>query len=435
MSKPSTARLIREFAVTPFGGDISRLADLNQDGRLEMLTLQSAGQMNQSFFVGRPDIAAADRELFCLTALTLEGRVLWQYGKPYAAEAPFTCHGGEPYCVDDVDADGRQEVVLIDHDTLVVLDAASGAVKARRSLGADNFTIVRTAQFGDPSGGRQILCKVNDRAYKPWTYGNPTIIFNSDLSVYLDAFEIRAAGHGPALRDIDADGRDEMFIGYSLLDHDGRQMWRLDFGPDFDYVDDHADEIVLQEMDGRMRVRYAGSEDFFVTDLAGNVLWRTHAGHSQGSLEGDWGGNGERRIILCEKNLGIWGIDAAGKVLWNRKDINGYATHVVRWGRAPGRTTWALFAPQLRPLQSLPAWSNPADSRVLWPSFIDGDGQLLDVLPWRDEYAMPSRLIRAGRSYDCGVKYQTFSHDIDGDGLDEIIVHNRDRLWIFHSGQ
>ncbi len=432
MNAPATAELIGEFAVAPFGGDMNRLADINGDGKLELLTLQSAGQMNQSFFKTRADIAPADRELTCLTALTLDGRVLWQYGKPYAEEAPFTCHGGELYCIDDVDGDGRMEIILIDHDTLVVLDAASGAVKARHTLPSDNFSIVLTAQFGDPSRGRQIVCKVNDRAYAPWTYGNPTIVLNSDLSVYLEAFETRAAGHVPVLRDIDGDGRDEMFIGYSLLDHDGRQMWRLDFGPDFDYVDDHADEIGIEETPDGLHIRYAGSEDFFVVDLAGNVLWRTHAGHSQTSTEGDWGPSGERRIILCEKNLGLWGLDAAGNVLWNRKDINGYATHVVRWSRGQ-RKTWALFTPQLRPLSQLPAWSQPADSRGLWPQFIDGDGQLLDVLPWRDEYAQPSRLIRAGRSYDCGVKYNSMVQDIDGDGLDEILVHDRRRVWIFRS--
>jgi len=55
------------------------------------------------------------------------------------------------------------------------------------------------------------------------------------------------------------------------------------------------------------------------------------------------------------------------------------------------------------------------------------------VFPWKDEYAQPSRLIRAGRSYDCGVKFYAIASDIDGDGLDEVLVYDRDRVWLFHS--
>ena len=42
-------------------------------------------------------------------------------------------------------------------------------------------------------------------------------------------------------------------------------------------------------------------------------------------------------------------------------------------------------------------------------------------------------MIRAERSYDCGVKYGVLGCDIDGDGLDEVIVVDRRRVWVFHS--
>lgn len=98
-----------------------------------------------------------------------------------------------------------------------------------------------------------------------------------------------------------------------------------------------------------------------------------------------------------------------------------------------GRTEWALFEPQLRPITPTPYDSDPDWSRDLWPRFIDGDGQLLDVFPWKDEYAQPRRRIRAERSYDCGVRYRTIAQDIDGDGLDEVLIFDRYRVCIFKS--
>ena len=60
-------------------------------------------------------------------------------------------------------------------------------------------------------------------------------------------------------------------------------------------------------------------------------------------------------------------------------------------------------------------------------------GNLHEVFPWQDEYAQPARYIRAQRSYDCGVQYCTKVADLDNDGLDEIIIHDRDRVWVYHS--
>ena len=435
MPEPQPATLTARFPVTSFGGDVTRLADLNGDGKVEMLVLQTSGTLGLQVNRSRNDLDDVDRALFCLTAVTLDGDVLWQVGTPYDRDIPFTGHGGgRSICVDDVDADGRQEVIAIDHMRILVLDAATGEQKASAPIPADNFVQVYTAQLGDPKAGRQIICKVNGRAYPPWQYSNPTMVFNADLSVYAQPFEVRGAGHNIVAMDVNGDGRDELFIGYSMLDHDCREVWGIDFGPDFDYHKEHADEVAVSDFngDGQLEVRYSGSEDFRVADLDGNILWEAAAGHSQTSVEGPWGPDGEARIIMSEKNRGLWGLNQAGEVLWNRTDVNGYALTPVRWAGAEGPDSWALFRPQLKPFGSTPYCSDPAWSESLWPSFMDGDGELRHVLPWEDGYAQPRRVIRGRRSYDCGVSYYPIAMDIDGDGLDEIIVHDRDWVWVFH---
>ena len=98
-------------------------------------------------------------------------------------------------------------------------------------------------------------------------------------------------------------------------------------------------------------------------------------------------------------------------------------------------TVKIAFRPQLKPIRPTPYQSDPAWSKTLWPKFLGSDGSPIDVFPWKDEYAQPKRLIRAERSYDCGVKYYPLVQDLDGDGLDEVLVYDRDRVWLFRSPQ
>src|SRR3954451_20151301 len=93
---PAPAVLTHHFSVAAFGGDIVQLADINGDGVCELLMLQSAGQFRSVVdSAGAADVDDMDRALSCLTALTLEGTVLWQVGTPYARDFPFTHHGGK----------------------------------------------------------------------------------------------------------------------------------------------------------------------------------------------------------------------------------------------------------------------------------------------------------------------------------------------------
>jgi hypothetical protein len=434
--QPCPAHLVKRIPVESFGGSILRLADIDGDGRPELVTLQSAGQIS-SRMEGRID--PLDRNLYCLTAATLEGEVLWQRGSPYDREGvPFISHGGtRSLLAEDVDGDGSIEVLTLHAGHLVIYDGENGEEKSSTQLPSDNYITIHTARLDRSGGGLQLICKVNNRSYPPWPYANPMMVLNPDLTVYAEPFAVRGAGHNMVAMDFDGDGLDEVLVGYSMLDNSLDEIWSIDLGEGFDYVGNHADAIAVSDIDGdgELEVLYSGSRDFFVADLRGHVLWKTDAGHSQVSLAGPWGDDGETLIILSEKNRGLWGLDPSGRVLWNRPDLNGYVLNNVHWHRGGSPSSWALFQPQLKPFEKQGIRSKPSWSREIWPSFIDGSGRLHDVLPWERSYSHPPVLIRALRSYDCGLNYQTLSADLDGDGLDEVLVHNRQNIWIFSSSE
>ncbi len=439
---PATAKLDAHFSIAPFGGDTIMVYDINGDGQDELLVLQSPGQFATRLAAGRTDLDDVDRKVFCLTAVDMQGRVLWQYGEPYGRDFPYTSHGtqgGQMLAADDIDGDGRVEVIVIRGSQLLVIDGKTGALLRSVSLPSDNFCMVATAQMGNPEYGKQILCKVNDLAYEPWDYANPMVIYNADLSIYREPFAVTGAGHNFVIKDMNGDGRDEVFVGYSMLNADGSCAWTLDLGEGFDYAEDHADQIELADIngDGHEELRYAGSEDFYVCNTDGQMIWQLPAGHSQQSAAGRWAHDGTPRIILAEKNDGLAGVSPEGEFLWRRRDINGYVAGNLRWPDSEGKLRdWALFRPQLVPLASVPCTSDPAWSRELWPSLMDGEGRRHDFLPWHEDYAHRAQTIRAARSYDCGLKFYpipipaTGGHG-DSGCHDRLMVHTREDVWFF----
>ena len=60
----------------------------------------------------------------CLTAITLEGKVLWQVGRPNPNNGLLT--NDTPFQIHDLDGDGRTEVVLARDFQLQVLEGRSG---------------------------------------------------------------------------------------------------------------------------------------------------------------------------------------------------------------------------------------------------------------------------------------------------------------------
>ena len=166
----------------------------------------------------------------CLTAVNLDGKVLWQTGRPDPRNGLLT--NDTPFQIHDVDGDGRNEVVLVRDFKLQILDGRTGKVKRSAWMPAmrrrpkerpyDLSTAIPSPSSTSPatSARREILVK--DRYRYFWVYNNNLkLLWKGEGQT----------GHYPYPCDIDGDGRDEIAIGYALWDHDGKQLWSHDAGP------------------------------------------------------------------------------------------------------------------------------------------------------------------------------------------------------------
>jgi len=111
-------RLWKKFETPGFGaGRNARFGDLDGDGQIDMLIAQNIRKVQDNSFA----------HISCLTAVNLDGTVLWQIGRPepyndvLAHDNPFQIH--------DIDGDGRKEVILVKDFKIQILEGATGKVK------------------------------------------------------------------------------------------------------------------------------------------------------------------------------------------------------------------------------------------------------------------------------------------------------------------
>src|SRR5262245_865655 len=108
-------KLWKKFNTPRFGaGRNVRFGDLDGDGIPEMLIAQNIPRV-------RGDAYDA---ISCLTAVNLEGKVLWQIGRPDPRNGLLT--NDTPFQIQDIDGDGKNEVVLVKDFKLQVLDGKTG---------------------------------------------------------------------------------------------------------------------------------------------------------------------------------------------------------------------------------------------------------------------------------------------------------------------
>jgi len=224
------------------------LGDLNGDGRMELLMAQPDGGIDDRY---------VPHQVICLTAFDLDGKLLWQVGKP---DAQCGKAGSDyPVQIYDIDGDGALEVLCVMEKRFLVLEGATGKVKASYALPGDEAhdCIVIANLRGGPRP-RDIILK--DRYRRLWAV--------------TDTFELLwthegNVGHFPWAHDVNGDGRDEVMAGYDLLDADGRKLWTCRD------LDDHADCIWVGDVngDGTNELVIGGSVTvMYAPD--GRELWR-----------------------------------------------------------------------------------------------------------------------------------------------------------------
>ena len=386
------AVLWKKIEIDGFGvGRNLRFGDLDGDGQVDVLI----GQVQHH---GPKD---ANSEVSCLTAMTFAGKQLWQVGTPDAWKDNLSNDVG--FQIHDIDGDGRNEVIYCMNMELIIADGATGKTKKKvptpetpsntkpprnrfpRILGDSLY-------FCDFQGrGRMGDIVLKDRYESLW-------VFNERLEPLWKAQ--CNTGHYPYAYDVDGDGKDELFVGYSLFDHDGKQLWTLD-----DQIKDHADGVAvvkfLPDPNAKPRLMAAASDEgMLYIDMDGKVLKHHRLGHVQNP-------------VVAEFRPDLPGLETISINFWGNQGI-------VHCFDAKG-DLYHDFEPCQHGSMMLPInWTGqPPEYWVLSPNveeggFFDGWGRRVFTFPADGHPDMCYAVL-----------------DVTGDCRDEIVVWDPYELWVY----
>ncbi len=282
----------------------------------------------------------------CLTAMDLEGNILWQLGEPSdKTEALGKVSADMPLQVYDIDGDGKDEVIVGWDFDIRILDGQNGAVKKSvktpYSDEADSTIIgipyqtyaferinpdgIRICNFRGKERPADILIK--DRYCRVYA-------LDEDLNLMWKYQSTANTGHCPLPVDVDGDGKDEVLVGYTLLDSDGTVLWS------YPITEDHTDEIVAGKwMAGDEEGYFAcvsGTEGFFIGDFYGNIVVRDMVGHAQRVSVANYCPEREGLELVTSNFWGHQGVlflyDSHGNLIWEmQNEMNGNILAPVNW--------------------------------------------------------------------------------------------------------
>ncbi|OPZ29303.1 MAG: Rhamnogalacturonan endolyase YesW precursor [Lentisphaerae bacterium ADurb.BinA184] len=396
--QPNATKTVHTVAVIgtqDFGSGTLRIGDLDGDGAPDLLLVQSVYET---------------REISCLTAITIHGERLWQTGAPSAqGHRNFSDLAVQVY---DWDNDGANEVLYIRQAkyiggnpnyreradryegdaTLVVLDGRTGQEKRRMALPApadDSFL------FADLTGrGRRQDLVVKDRYWNLWG-----VSFEGQVLWHWQG----STGHFPAVGDVDHDGRDEVFVGFALLDHDGKVLFANPAG------DAHSDANWIHRLpDGAWRLLF-GNGGLHCLTPDGKELWKVPMSETQHIVAGRFRADSPVQFAAInrgERTLAgvgtLYLVNPDGKTLW-KKDLPPGS-----WGVACKELDWSGAG---QPGEILVYGFPDANE---YAAIYNGNGEVVDTLPvpWKTP---PIKL--AGKE----VAYATRA-DVWGDSRQEVIL-------------
>ena len=388
--------LWKSLPTTGFGtGRHLRFGDLDGDGRLEILVIQHVKMIDAGNY---PMIS-------CMTALTLDGAILWRIGEPSADPDAGSLTADVCCQIYDLDGDGRAEVVYARDYQINVADGRTGALKYQAPTPVaprlERYTQIPDDPTYRITGDSLYVCNLR---------GGPRaadlLIKNryNQVWAYDDRFNLlwthqHNTGHFFRAADLDGDGKDEVMSGYTLLDHDGSVLWDHQ-----ERMRDHADEIAIGRFDldrDDAQIAEVGGEDgFLIFDQQGNILLQDRIGHAQ-------------RLSVAKY----------------RPDLPGLQYYVVTYWGNPGIIL--CYDAKGRRLHSLEPTST---GNVLSPVNWTGDGQ---------EYALLNASFRHGGLLDgWGRRLVVFPNDghpelcaealdLTGDPRDELVVWDRERICVY----
>ncbi len=249
-----------------------RFGDLNGDGETDLL-------LGQVVHHGPKD---RNSELNCLTAITLDGEILWQRGRIDPWKTQLT--NDVAFQIHDLNHDGKNEVVYCMNQELIIAEGSTGKIIKKintplspggKPLASGHNIFKRILGdcifFCDLQGqGYDSNIILKDRYNYVWAYNEQLrLLWHSECRT----------GHYPYAYDINGDGKDELALGYTLYSPEGKKVWSLD-----NTLSDHADAVALVKLkkdDPLYFLCAASDEGFFLANLEGKIIKHHRIGHVQ----------------------------------------------------------------------------------------------------------------------------------------------------------
>ena len=281
----------------------------------------------------------------CLTAIDLDGNILWQQGEPSVNSRKLGKVSADmPFQVYDIDGDGADEVIVGRNFEIQILEGATGKVK--RSVKTpysddDDSTVIgipfNTYAFEriNPDGIRICNFRGKDRPADILIKDRYCRVYalDGDLNLLWKYKSDKNTGHCPLPVDINGDGRDEVLVGYNMLSADGEKLWS------YPITADHTDEIVMGKFRGDGKGYFAcvsGTQGFFIGDFEGNIVAKDRIGHAQRVSVAHYCKDRQGFQIAVTNFWGHQGViylyDSDGNQIWEMENgMNGNLVTPVNW--------------------------------------------------------------------------------------------------------
>lgn len=364
--------------------------DLDGDGTLEFVTARNHQQ-----------------SVTAMSAVKLDGSLLWTWGEAGAGSSKLTYD--VPVQVYDIDGDGKQEVLFSTEGCLRVLEGSTGRELAQHPL-PEGLTVADCITFADLRGtGRPSDIIIKTRYTKLWAY---TADWQELWS--WSPSDGHKTCHHPTPMDLDSDGCDEVLAGYTMLDHDGTELWI--FGSQkTNLASGHLDCCRVVETgdtpdEFRLGVTCCGANLVALLDGTGNTIWEIPGHHFESLRVARMRPEIRRPQIFVDidhrpyGDCPTWFLDVDGSLL---------GSYVTNYSRHHGVIDWNGDGLHEIVLANALSLVDGLGNRVASLALGDGDGDIRDVQAVGD----PGPLVTVV--------------DVDADGIQEVVLHSDHQISIY----